>query len=90
MSGETPGPAADVYSFALLLWSLATMEEPWAGTQTWQVVSLVQNGARLEVPAADAVPGGAFSGGRAGGWGAQCIVLRVWRTMHGWKRTVHG
>ena len=37
MSGETPGPPADVYSFALLLWSLLTLEEPWAGTQTWQV-----------------------------------------------------
>lgn len=37
MSGETPGPSADVYSFALLLWSLTSLEEPFAGTQTWQV-----------------------------------------------------
>ncbi len=85
MSGETPGPAADVYSFALLLWSLATMEEPWAGTQTWQVVSLVQNGARPEVPAADAVPGGAFAGGWAGGWlGALCIGLDEDSAWRGW------
>lgn len=37
MSGDAPGPAADVYSFALVLWSLLALEEPWAGTQTWQV-----------------------------------------------------
>lgn len=70
LSGEGASPTSDVYAFALILWSLLTLQEPWAGTSGFSIVSLVQNGGRPEVPAPEAVPGGAFEGAARAGGGA--------------------
>jgi serine/threonine protein kinase len=37
MSGERASPAADVFSFGIVLWELCTLELPWSKTNTYQV-----------------------------------------------------
>ena len=43
---------ADIYSFGVILWELATMQEPWSGLNPMQVVGAVGfAGKQLEIPA---------------------------------------
>ncbi|CAI7915846.1 unnamed protein product, partial [Closterium sp. NIES-54] len=51
LRNEPSNEKADVYSFGVILWELATMQQPWSGLNALQVVGAVgyQN-RRLEVP----------------------------------------
>ncbi|CAI5495190.1 unnamed protein product, partial [Closterium sp. Naga37s-1] len=51
LRNEPSNEKADVYSFGVILWELATMQQPWTGLNALQVVGAVgyQN-RRLEVP----------------------------------------
>jgi hypothetical protein len=39
MSGERAGPAADAFSFGVVLWELCKLELPWSKTNPYQVGS---------------------------------------------------
>ncbi len=67
----------DVYSFAVVLWELATWAVPWGPRNPWQIASMVLGGARLEFPAPSALPGdagAAFEGLQA----YIALVQRCW------------
>lgn len=43
---------SDVYSFGVILWELTTLQVPWSGMNSMQVVGAVGfQGRRLEIPA---------------------------------------
>jgi len=57
LTGNNATFASDVYSFAVVLWEMLTWELPWGPTNPWQVVTLVTEGGRLEVPSRHDLPG---------------------------------
>ncbi|KAL4435909.1 hypothetical protein ABPG77_000671 [Micractinium sp. CCAP 211/92] len=57
IGGEAPTKEADIYSLGIVLWELLTWDLPW-GRKPWQVVPLVVNGGRPEVPPPHRLPGG--------------------------------
>lgn len=57
LTGNNATFASDVYSFAIVLWELLTWELPWGPTNPWQVVTVVTEGGRLEVPPREDLPG---------------------------------
>ena len=67
MAGEGASLASDVFSFAVVMWEVLTLEVPWTKANPWQLVSLILGGGRLEIPSADHLPGAdtaSFAGGR--------------------------
>lgn len=55
------------------MWEVLTWELPWGTQNPWQVVTIVMDGGRLEVPAAEALPGG---GGSFEGLDAYVALIR--------------
>jgi serine/threonine protein kinase len=52
LAGAPASPAADVFSFGVVLWELLTWSLPWADLGPWQVVlAVVERRARLPLPA---------------------------------------
>ncbi|KAL4458802.1 hypothetical protein ABPG75_013667 [Micractinium tetrahymenae] len=56
IGGEAPTKEADIYSYGIVMWELLTWDIPW-GRKPWQVVPLVVNGGRPEVPPHHRLPG---------------------------------
>ncbi|KAG9154068.1 hypothetical protein Leryth_000570 [Lithospermum erythrorhizon] len=51
LRNEPSNEKSDVYSFGVILWELATLEVPWAGYHSMQVVGAVAfQGRRLTIP----------------------------------------
>ncbi|KAL4438701.1 hypothetical protein ABPG77_006305 [Micractinium sp. CCAP 211/92] len=50
MQGERATQAADVFSFAVVMWELLMWELPWSSTNPWQLVNQVTRGERLPLP----------------------------------------
>ncbi|GAB4823443.1 hypothetical protein N2152v2_010489 [Parachlorella kessleri] len=48
--------ASDVYSFGVVLWEMLTLELPWGRCNQREVMKLVSEGQRLQVPARSALP----------------------------------
>ncbi|GAB4823442.1 hypothetical protein N2152v2_010488 [Parachlorella kessleri] len=48
--------ASDVYSFGVVLWEMLTLELPWGRLHQLQIMKLVSEGQRLQVPARSALP----------------------------------
>ncbi|KAL4855140.1 Glutamate synthase [NADH] [Chlorella vulgaris] len=65
--GERASPAADVFSFAVVMWEVLTWKLPWvdAPINAFQLGNLVTSGARLEVPTRDALPVAGMGGAPA-------------------------
>lgn len=57
LTGNNATFASDVYSYAIVMWELLTWDLPWGPTNPWQVVTVVTEGGRLEVPAREILPG---------------------------------
>lgn len=57
LTGNDATFSSDVYSFAIVMWELLTWELPWGSTNPWQIVSMVTEGRRLEIPPRAALPG---------------------------------
>ena len=57
LTGNNATFASDVYSFAIVMWELLTWDLPWGPTNPWQVVTVVTEGGRLEIPARQDLPG---------------------------------
>ncbi|KAG7668202.1 putative Serine/threonine-protein kinase CTR1 [Nannochloris sp. 'desiccata'] len=57
LTGNNATFASDVYSFAIVMWEMLTWDLPWGITNPWQVVTVVTEGGRLEVPDRSALPG---------------------------------
>lgn len=50
LDGEGYSKESDVYSFGIVMWEVLTRQIPWYGVDTGDIVSLVRDGARPQVP----------------------------------------
>ena len=57
LAGGSATFASDVYAFGIVLWEMLTWQLPWAGANPWQVVTVVAEGGRLEIPGRQQLPG---------------------------------
>jgi hypothetical protein len=51
-----PSPSASACC-SVVLWEMLTWDLPWGSTNPWQVVTIVTEGGRLELPARERLPG---------------------------------
>ena len=75
LGGEPASAASDVYAFGCILWEVATWDIPWATSNPWAVVTLVQQGGRLEVPERHLLPGPGANG--FAGYEAYVALMRA-------------
>ena len=75
LGGEPASAASDVYAFGCILWEVMTMDIPWSTSNPWAVVTLVQQGGRLEVPERHLLPGPGAEG--FGGYDAYVALMRA-------------
>ncbi|XP_004450220.1 proto-oncogene serine/threonine-protein kinase mos [Dasypus novemcinctus] len=71
LRGEAATPKADIYSFAITLWQMATKEAPYSGERQHVVYAVVAYNLRPSLSAAvftDSVPGQRLRGIIEGGW----------------------
>ena len=75
LGGGKASVASDIFGFGIVLWEILTCEIPWAGEQTFRVMSLVMmEEARPPVPPPAALPGGGFVGLPA----YEALMRRCW------------
>ncbi|GAB4821070.1 hypothetical protein N2152v2_008116 [Parachlorella kessleri] len=56
LDGQRATLASDVYSFGVVLWEILTFELPWGRFNQWQIMKMVSEGRRLQVPPRSALP----------------------------------
>ncbi|KAI3432676.1 hypothetical protein D9Q98_004219 [Chlorella vulgaris] len=84
MRGQRATPAADVFSFAVVMWELLTWNVPWSSVlhatmHPLQLGNLIQAGARLEVPPREALPAQGMGGAPAAVLdGYVALMRRCW------------
>uniref|UniRef100_H3CQR3 Ankyrin repeat and kinase domain containing 1 n=1 Tax=Tetraodon nigroviridis TaxID=99883 RepID=H3CQR3_TETNG len=55
-SSDPPGPAYDVYSFAIIIWEILTQQKPFAGLKGWSMTTVLLQVSQGRRPSLEIIP----------------------------------